>query len=100
MRDSEPKPDILPQRLCGEIQLFDLCDLDSCCCKNGRFCADPALLDRFEKIAEEELRTPERFASDEADGAETDDGDDDGYDDEAAMEDFEGVEDDGREDEE
>ena len=100
MRDSEQKPDVLPQRLCGEIQLFDLCDLDSCVCKNGRFCTDPALLDRFEKIAEEELRAPERFVSEEIDDAEADDSDVDGYDDEAAMEGFEGVEDDGWGDEE
>ena len=102
MRESEPKPDIQPQRLCSEIQLFDLCDLDSCCYKmNSRFCADPALLDRFEKIAEDELRTPVRSVSEETDDeAEADDSDEDGYVDEAEMEDLEGVEDDGWRDEE
>jgi hypothetical protein len=100
MRNSEPKPDVLPQRLCSEIQLFDLCDLDSCGYKNGRFCTDPALLDSFEKIAEEELRAPERSLVEEIDNAEVDDSDGDGYDDEAAMEDFDSVEDDGCEDEE
>jgi hypothetical protein len=97
MPDSEPKPDILPQRLCSEIQLFDLCDLDSCNHKNGRFCTDPVLLGRFEKIAEDELRAPERYISEEVDDAEADDGDGDGYDDEddeAAMENFEGGEED------
>jgi hypothetical protein len=99
MSDSEPKTGILPPRLCSEVQLFDLCDLDSCGRKNGRFCADPFLLDRFEKIAEEELRTPERYIADEFDDTEAADGD--GYDDEAEMvEGFEEGEDAGWEDEE
>lgn len=98
MSNSEPKPDLLPQRLCSEVQLFDLCDLDSCGRKNGRFCADPFLLDRFEKIAEEELRTPVRYVSDEFDDDEANDGD--GYDDEAAMEGSDGAEDEGWEEEE
>jgi len=100
MHESGPKPDVPPQRLCSEVQLFDLCDLDTCVCKNGRFCTDPALLDRFEKIAEEELRTPDRYAFEESDDAESEDSDGYGYGDEAAMEEFEGSEDDGREDEE
>jgi hypothetical protein len=100
MHDSEPKPDILPQRLCSEVQLFDLCDLDSCGRKNGRFCADPFLLDRFEKIAEEELRTPERYVSGEIDDAETTDSDGDGYDEAAMEEGFEEGEDVGWEEEE
>jgi hypothetical protein len=101
MPDSEPKPDNMPQRLCSEIQLFDLCDLDSCNHKNGRFCTDPVLLGRFEKTAEDELRAPERYFSEELDGAEANDND--GYDDEDdefTMENFEGGEDDGWEDEE
>ena len=65
---------------------------------------DPVLLGRFEKIAEDELRSPERYISD----AEADDVDGDGYgcddddddDDEFAMENFEGGEEDGWEDEE
>lgn len=101
MSDSALKSDIVPQRLCSEVQLFDLCDLDSCGRKNGRFCADPFLLDRFEKIAEEELRTPERYVSEDSDDAEADDSDGDGYDDEDTMvEGFEVGEDDGWEDEE
>lgn len=98
MHDSEPKPDILPRRLCSEVQLFDLCDLDSCVYKNGRFCTDPALLARFEKIAENELRIPDRYFSEEVDDVEAEDSDGDGYDD-ALMEDFEGGEDDVREEE-
>lgn len=97
MPDSEPKPEIIPQRLCSEIQLFDLCDLDSCNQKKGRFCTDPLLLGRFEKIAEDELRAPERYNSVEIDDAEADDADGDGYDEddgELEMDDFEGGEDD------
>ena len=106
MPDSEPKPDNLPQRLCNEIQLFDLCDLNSCKHRSDRFCTDPDLLGRFEKIAENELQTPERYISDEVD-AEANDGDDygdgDGFDDgydEFTMDNFEGGEEDGCEDEE
>ncbi len=80
MPDSESKSGILPQRLCSEIQLFDLCDLDACRYKNARFCSNPGLLARFEKIAEEELRTPERYVSDETDDDdEASYGDDEGY---------------------
>jgi hypothetical protein len=85
MSDSELKPDTLPQRLCGEIQLFDLCELDSCKHKSGRFCTDPDLLGRFEKIAERELRVSQQYASDDSD-----DGDDstgDYEDDEMTMDD-------------
>lgn len=98
MRNSEPKPDTMTQRLCSEIQLFDLCDLESCGHKKGRFCTDCTLLDRFENIAEDELRVPERSVSEEVDDAEADDSY--GYDDGDAIEDFEGVEDENREDEE
>ncbi len=42
------------KRLCGEIQLFDLCDLDHCNHKDGRFCTHTDLLTRFEHIADEE----------------------------------------------
>lgn len=105
MTDSEPKTGVPPQRLCSEIQLFDLCDLDSCGHKNGRFCADPHLLGRFEKIAENELRPPERYLSEGVDDLGADDGD--GYDDqcededeEFGMENLESGEDSGWEDEE
>jgi hypothetical protein len=99
MHDSGSKPDVPPQRLCSEVQLFDLCDLDTCVYKNGRFCTEPALLDRFEKIAEDELRTPDRYVSEECDDEDAEDIDGYGYDDDSAMEDFEGREDDDREDE-
>ncbi len=67
MKDTEPKQESLPQRLCGEIQLFDLCDLASCRLKTGRFCGNAELLERFEKIADQELRSPERFVEEELD---------------------------------
>lgn len=72
---NELKPDELPRRLCSEIQLFDLCDLAVCRSKDGRFCNNPELLARFEKIAERELPVPERYTDQEPE----DGSDDDGY---------------------
>ncbi len=83
MSDSELNPDMLPQRFCSEIQLFDLCDLDSCHHKSGRFCTDLYLLSRFEKTAEQELRAPDRYVFDDIDESEGDDSD--GYDDESCT---------------
>ncbi|HIJ89071.1 MAG TPA: hypothetical protein HPP97_15555 [Desulfuromonadales bacterium] len=77
MPDPDTSPDIQPQRLCSEVQLFDLCDLDTCCHKRGRFCSDPALLSRFEKIADDEFRTSERYVLEEPDDSEAGDGYDD-----------------------
>lgn len=79
-----------PRRLCSEIQLFDLCDLDTCSCKEGRYCTNKEVLARFEAIKEEDERSPEQYLTedpDEAEGAEgLDDEDeafgDDEYDDE------------------
>jgi len=92
MPDSDTKPDILPQRLCSEVQLFDLCELTSCRHKIGRFCSDPVLLSRFEKIADEEIRISERYMVEDPDDSELDedgyDEDDDGFE----MEDFDGDE--------
>lgn len=73
MPDPELIPEILTQRLCSEIQLFDLCDLGSCTHRNGRFCTDTALLGRFEKIAEKELRISEGCLSEDVDDTESDD---------------------------
>ena len=97
MSDTENSKAGLPQRLCSEIQLFDLCDLTACTFKTGRFCTNPDLISRFEKIADEELRAPERFVSGDLDEDEFSD-DEDAYDDE--MDDFAGAEDEGWEDEE
>lgn len=53
------------KRLCSEIQLFDLCDLDTCTCKEGRFCTNPGILERFEAIKEEDDRP--QYLADELD---------------------------------
>ncbi len=71
----------VPQRLCSEIQLFDLCELTSCKLKVGKFCTDQDLLARFEKISDEEQRVPERYISEESDDALADEDDDFNYDD-------------------
>lgn len=42
------------QRLCSEIQLFDLCELERCAFKEGRFCTDQELLARFEQLPDED----------------------------------------------
>jgi len=55
------------QRLCSEIQLFDLCDLDTCCQKDGRYCTNPEVLERFEAIKEEDERSPEQYLTEEFD---------------------------------
>lgn len=65
MSDSQTKTATQPLRLCSEIQLFDLCDLETCRFKSGRFCTDVKLLASFEKIAEEDQRAPERYISEE-----------------------------------
>lgn len=98
MHTSDPKHENMPLRLCSEIQLFDLCDLVSCKHKHERFCNDPVLLGRFEKIAENELRVPERYISEDTDGFEVDDGD--GYGDDEFEVDSSGDRDDDWEDEE
>jgi hypothetical protein len=50
------KPATPVQRLCNEIQLFDLCELKKCGHKQGLYCTSDDLLNRFEAIAEEEER--------------------------------------------
>lgn len=71
------------QRLCNEIQLFDLCELERCGHKQGLYCTSPDLLRRFEAIAEEEDRPAPGCISEEDDDAEESDVDgfDDGFDD-------------------
>jgi hypothetical protein len=93
MSENESKSANLPQRLCSEIQLFDLCDLDSCKEKEGRFCTNHELVGKFEKIAEAELKTPEQYISEELD-EDYDDVDGSDYDDELEGDDFEYGEDD------
>ena len=46
------------RRLCSEIQLFDLCDLESCNHKADRFCTNTERLSIFEQIAENDVSSP------------------------------------------
>lgn len=76
------------RRLCSEIQLFDLCDLDTCCQKDGRFCTNEEVLERFEAIKEEDERELYLAEESEEDGEDEeleemlDDGEEaEGYDD-------------------
>jgi hypothetical protein len=55
-----------PKRLCSEIQLFDLCDKDSCLRKDGRYCTDEKMLARFESIKEED-DPPDRYLDNDLD---------------------------------
>ncbi|MCE1226467.1 MAG: hypothetical protein LWW87_08280 [Geobacteraceae bacterium] len=54
--DKAEVPQELPRRLCSEIQLFDLCELEKCHFKDDRFCTDPEMLARFEAAADPEDR--------------------------------------------
>lgn len=82
------------QRLCNEIQLFDLCDLETCSSKEGKFCTNAEMLTAFERISDAEVVRPEVFISDDmeegedAGDEEYDDAfDGDGFEDEAEYED-------------
>ena len=67
-----------PPRLCSEIQLFDLCDMDVCRHRDGRYCTKGDILAKFEAIKEEDERSPEQYLADELDDVEG--ADDLGYD--------------------
>ncbi len=76
----EESPAPIVQRLCNEIQLFDLCDLNTCRYKDGRFCTNSELVAAFEKISDAETVRREVEISEEAeDGG--DEESDDAYDD-------------------
>ncbi len=64
-----------PQRLCSEIQLFDLCSKETCSKKKGRYCTDEALLDKFEAISHEEDFSSDQYLAEEPE----DDGDEEEY---------------------
>jgi len=64
-----------PQRLCSEIQLFDLCSDETCSKKTGRYCTDEDLLNKFEAISNEEDFSSEQYLDDEPEDA-GDDGED------------------------
>lgn len=66
------------QRLCSEIQLFDLCSLDSCSHRDGRFCTKGDIIAKFEAISDDD-RATEQLAED-ADELDDDMGYDDGFD--------------------
>lgn len=74
------------QRLCSEIQLFDLCDKDVCGHKDGRYCTKGDILARFEAIMDEEDRSPEQFMADELDDVEA--AGDLGYDESYAVDEY------------
>ena len=82
--DSSPDAGLKPvkpvHRLCNEIQLFDLCELEKCGQKQGLYCTSPDLLNRFEAIAEEDERPAATgyFTEEDDDALEPDE---DGYDD-------------------
>jgi hypothetical protein len=84
-----------PNRLCSEIQLFDLCDVDVCGHKDGRYCTKGDILAKFEAVLDaEDERSPEQFMADELD--ELEGADDLGYDEAFAVDEY-GEENDGEE---
>lgn len=56
LSEKETEVKEVPRRLCSEIQLFDLCELQKCHFKDDRFCTDPEMLARFEAAVEPEER--------------------------------------------
>jgi hypothetical protein len=64
---AEPDVEELPRRLCSEIQLFDLCELERCSFKDGRYCTHADLLARFEALAEPEDRPAQPIEDDDDD---------------------------------
>jgi hypothetical protein len=67
-----------PRRLCSEIQLFDLCSLENCKCRDGRYCGDESIIAKFETISEDEMDYSDQFLIDELEDLE--DSDDAEYD--------------------
>jgi hypothetical protein len=76
------------QRLCSEIQLFDLCDLETCCQKDGRYCTNPEVLERFEAIKEEDERSPEQYLTEELDEDDSEESDEFGIGDDLDADDY------------
>jgi hypothetical protein len=62
---TETESNTIPRRLCSEIQLFDLCELERCHFIDGRFCTDPEKLARFEAVAEPQDRPAPLFDDDD-----------------------------------
>ena len=63
------------RRLCSEIQLFDLCDLETCRQKDGRYCTNKEALARFEAIQEED-ESSNKYLTDEIDEIEEEEAED------------------------
>jgi len=61
-----------PERLCSEIQLFDICSKESCTYKKGRYCTNGNILARFEAISDEDEGLPDQFLADEMEEIEED----------------------------
>lgn len=61
---NEAEPLKPAERLCSEIQLFDLCDLETCSFKTGKFCGNSDLLEKFERISEKDEADMVRFPQD------------------------------------
>lgn len=75
------------RRLCSEIQLFDLCELDVCGHKDGRYCTKGDILQKFEAIKEEDERSPEQYLAEELEDVEG--GDELGYDEAYGVDEYE-----------
>lgn len=66
MHENNPEEKVTPaDRLCSEIQLFDLCDLETCRHRRERYCTNEELLAKFEAIREEDDRDALVYAEDE-----------------------------------
>lgn len=87
--EQQEQPKLLPKRLCTEIKLFDLCDIDFCDKKDGKFCTDPQMVSRFEAETEPEDRPKWHFDSNGAD-QDLDDEDENPY-----LDEYDDEEDDG-----
>lgn len=74
------------QRLCSEIQLFDLCERDVCEHRDGRYCTKGDILAKFEAIQEEDDRSPEQYMAEELD--ETEGAGDLGFDDAFGVDEY------------
>jgi len=79
MPDEKLSPAV--QRLCSEIQLFDLCNLDSCRFKRSRFCTNEELVAKFEAIKEEEEQNTLLYEDEEGDDEADSESDFDDFDD-------------------
>jgi hypothetical protein len=84
--DSPETPAEPVRRLCSEIQLFDLCELEKCSYKSANFCTNEDLLTRFERIADED--TSSRMSLSDEDLDENDEFGGFGFDDDDEHNDF------------